>query len=232
MKLLRQTIELTTLTLGKLKRKQRCKVDPGQAVKVNLGCGLSVAPGWVNIDGSLNALVANLPAFIHRLAYRMTGANRYYTEEVYCDLLGGNRFIHHDLAAGIPLNDAVADYTYSSHFIEHLFRRDAEHLLAEMHRVLKAGGTARISVPDLEFAVSRYAAGEKERMLTQYFFVDDEDNHYSRHKYMYDFPMIEELLLRVGFREVRRSSFAQGSIPDIDILDNRPEDSLFVEATK
>lgn len=79
--------------------------------------------------------------------------------------------------------------------------------------------------------MSRYAAGEKERMLTQYFFVDDEDSHYSRHNYKYDIAMVEELLLRVGFREVRRSSFAQGQVPDIDILDNRPEGSLFVEAT-
>jgi SAM-dependent methyltransferase len=128
--------------------------------------------------------------------------------------------------------DAVADYTYSSHFLEHLFRGDAEHLLADMHRVLKVGGKARISVPDLEFAVGLYAAGDKERMLTQYFFIDDEDNHYSRHKYMYDFQMMEELLLRVGFREVRRWSFTQGDVPDISILDNRPDDSLFVEATK
>jgi predicted SAM-dependent methyltransferase len=232
MKLLRQTIEFTSHTLGKLKRNQRCKLEPGQIVKVNLGCGLAVAPGWVNIDGSLNALVANLPAFIHRVAYRMTGANRYYTEGVYCKLLGNNRFIHHDLAVGIPLNDAVVDYTYSSHFVEHLFRRDAEHLLAEMYRVLKPGGIARISVPDLEIAVNLYTAGEKERMLTQYFFIDDEDNHYSRHKYMYDFQMIELLLLRAGFREVRRCSFAHGDVPDIDILDNRPEDSLFVEAIK
>jgi hypothetical protein len=68
--------------------------------------------------------------------------------------------------------------------------------------------------------------------LTQYFFIDDEDNHYSRHKYMYDFSMIEELLFGAGFREVTRCSFAQGRVPDINILDNRPEDSLFVEATK
>jgi SAM-dependent methyltransferase len=232
MKLLRQTIELTTLVLGKLKRKQRCSVDPRQTVKVNLGCGLAIAPGWVNIDGSLNALVANFPAFIHRLAYRLTGAKHYYSEDVYCDLLGSNRFIHHDLASGIPLNDAVADYTYSSHFVEHLFRKDAEHLLAEMYRVLKVGGMARISVPDLEYAVSLYAAGEKEKMLTQYFFIDDEDSHYSRHKYMYDFSMIQELLLRVGFRKIHRFTFAQGNVPDINVLDNRPEDSLYVEATK
>lgn len=232
MKLLRQTIELTTTMLGRFKRNQRCKVDSRQAVKVNLGCGLAVAPGWVNIDGSLNALVANLPAFIHRFAYRMTGANCYYTKEVYCNLLAANRFIHHDLSAGIPLDDSVADYTYTSHFLEHLFRHDAEFLLSEMFRVMKSGGTARVSIPDLEFAVSLYAAGEKERMLSQYFFVDDEDSHFSRHKYMYDFSMIEELLVRVGFREVRRVSFAKGKVPDIDILDNRPEDSLFVEATK
>lgn len=232
MKLLRQTIELVTLTLGKIKSGQRCRVDKSRPVKVNLGCGLAVAPGWVNIDGSLNALVANLPLVMHKLAYRMTGANRYYTESVYCDLLGNNRFIHHDLATGIPLDDAVADCTYSSHFVEHLFRRDAEHLIAEMHRVLKPGGKARISIPDLAFAVGLYAAGEKERMLTQYFFVEDGDSHYSRHKYMYDFAMMEDLLLRVGFSKVTRCSFAKGEVPDLAILDNRPEDSLFVEATR
>ena len=88
MKLLRQAIEFTTLTLGKLKREQRCKVDPGLATEVNLGCGLAVATRWVNIDRSSNSLVANLVAFIHRLGYRVRGANRYYPEEVYCDLLG------------------------------------------------------------------------------------------------------------------------------------------------
>jgi predicted SAM-dependent methyltransferase len=232
MNILRQTIEFTTRIVCKFNRKRRYKVEVGPAVKVNLGCGLAVAPGWINIDGSLNALVANWPKILYPLAYRMTGAKCYYTKDVYCDLLGGNKFIHHDLSAGIPLNNAVADYTFSSHFLEHLFPRDAEHLLAEMYRVLKVGGIARISVPDLEFAVSRYVVGEKERMLTQYFFVDDEDNYYSRHKYMYDFSMMEILLLRTGFREVRRSSFGQGHVPDINILDNRPEDSLFVEAIK
>lgn len=232
MKVLRHVIELTNLTLGKLKRKQCCKVSTEQPVKVNLGCGLAVAKGWINIDGSLNALIANLPKLSHRLAYKLSGANRYYTQADYCNLLESNRFVHHDLAAGIPLKDSVADYTYTSHFVEHLFRHDAKHMLNEMYRVLKPGGVTRISVPDLEFAVGLYALGKKERMLTQYFFVEDEDSNYSRHKYMYDFPMMEALLRYAGFRDIRRCQFAQGQVPDISTLDNRPEDSLFVEATK
>lgn len=35
-------------------------------------------------------------------------------------------------------------------------------------------------------------------MLTQYFFVDDEDSHYARHQYMCDFAMLEKLPFRVG----------------------------------
>jgi len=234
MRLLRRLVDGTTLIMGKLKRRQRKKIPAGYAstVKINLGCGLAVAEGWINIDGSLNALIANLPGTIHRLAYRLTGANRYYSEQEYCRLLGNHFFIHHDLAYGIPLADGSTDFVYSSHFLEHLFRKDAENLIRESYRVLKPGGVVRIAVPDLEYALSLYSAGKKEEMLTQYFFVDDDESHYARHKFMYDFAMLKEILEKLGFCEIRRCGFQEGSTPNLDVLDNRVEDSLFVEARR
>jgi SAM-dependent methyltransferase len=232
MSVLRTVVDATTLSLGRMKRRKRHRVNQEGMVKINLGCGLAVAKGWVNVDGSLNALVANMPGFMHRVAYRLTGANKYYKEAEYRSLLGDHRFIHHDLSFGIPVADGVADYAYSSHFLEHMPRRQAEHLLNEMHRVLKVGGVARIAVPDLEYAVGLYAAGQKEKMLNQYFFIDVDESYYARHKYMYDFQMLKDALIRAGFREVRRCSFAEGEVPDIDVLDRYPEDSLFVEAKK
>jgi SAM-dependent methyltransferase len=188
--------------------------------------------GWVNIDGSLNALVASLPGFTHRLMYRLTGARQYYSESEYCRLLGEHVFIHHDLATGIPLRDGVADFIYSSHFFEHLYRKDAMNLLEECHRVLKPGGMLRLSLPDLEYAISLYTAGRKDEMLQNYFFVEDADNHYSRHKYMYDNEMLSSLLAQAGFRDIARCSYREGQVPDSAVLDNRPDESLFVEAIK
>lgn len=228
----RKLLDATTLTLGYLKRGRRVDLGNDRGIKLNLGCGLAVAADWINIDGSPNALIAGLPAWLHRLAYRLTGANRYYTEAEYCRLLGSHVFVHHDLAYGIPVLNGQADFIYSSHFLEHLFRREGEHLLRECHRVLRPEGLVRIAVPDLEYALSLYASGEKEKMLLNYFFVEDMESHYARHKYMYDFAMLKALLESVGFHDVVRCGYRQGLTPDLEVLDNRPEETLFVEAKR
>lgn len=228
---LRSLIDFSTRAFGKLKRHQRKRVD-GSVVKLNLGCGLAVYGDWINIDGSLNALIAGWPSFMHRFMYRLTGANRYYSQEEYCRLLGDHKFIHHDLSYGIPLQDQSADFVYSSHFLEHLFRNEAEHMLKESFRVLKSGGVLRLCVPDLEYAVSLYARGEKEAMLSNYFFVDDDNSYYARHKYMYDFSMLDAMLSKLSFKDIQRCAYREGLTPDLLNMDNRPEDTLFIEARK
>ncbi len=228
---IRNIVDAFTRTLGKLKKHHKVKLQ-GQSIKLNLGCGLAVHSDWFNIDGSLNALIASWPGFVHRFMYRLTGANRYYSQNEYCRLLGQHRFIHHDLSYGIPAYDSVVDFVYSSHFLEHLFRNDAANLVKDSYRVLKHGGVIRICIPDLAFAVALYATGKKKEMLENYFFVDDDDSYYARHKYMYDFQMLHDLLQSVGFREITRCEFKQGMTPDLAHLDNRSEDSLYVEAIK
>jgi predicted SAM-dependent methyltransferase len=232
MGMMRSLVDTFSQTLGKIKKNQRKAYSDRAVIKINLGCGLAVAPGWVNIDGSLNSLVANLPAFFHKLAYRMTGANRYYSEQEYCRLLGHHTFVHHDLSYGIPFNDNAVDFVYSSHFLEHLFLRDAQALLKESLRVLKPGGVVRVSVPDLAYAVKIYNEGQKREMLENYFFVNDDDSYYARHKYMYDFSLLSEELQKAGFKNIKLCSYQQGATPDLQILDNRPDESLFVEGMK
>lgn len=235
MSIVRHVIDTSTNLIGWIRRPRRItpQQDPrdGQ-VKVNLGCGLAVTKGWINVDASLNALVASWPRFMHKVLYRLSGANRYYSLDQYCDLLGNHIFVHHDLSHSLPLKDQTADFVYSSHFLEHLFRPDAERLLTECLRVLKPGGMVRVCIPDLAYAVSLYLRGEKEKMLEAYFFVEDKGSFLSRHKYMYDYELLSKLLEKIGFVQITLCSFQKGKTPDIENLDNRPEDTLFVEAVK
>lgn len=233
MTITRKLIDSSTKLICFLKRNRKLKSWPREySIRLNLGCGLSVSKGWINIDGSLNALAAEWPESTLRFLYRFSGSNRYYTEAEYCRLLRESHFLHHDLSYGIPFCDNTADFVYSSHFLEHLFKSDAEVLLKESYRVLKPGGIIRVCVPDLQYAVSLYNSGQKEKMLDSYFFVEDMENSMARHKYMYDFELLETKLKEAGFTAVSRHNYREGKTPDLDVLDNRPDETLFVEATK
>lgn len=66
--MLRGFIDLSVNILGKIKRNRKVIPPPDVRdglVKINLGCGLRVASGWLNIDGSLNALIASWPNWVH-----------------------------------------------------------------------------------------------------------------------------------------------------------------------
>lgn len=230
MGLMRSIADLSNGIICRAKRGRR--YEGGAGTRLNLGCGLAVAKGWLNVDGSLNSLFAPWPRFAHRALYKLSGSNRYYTEEQYCSILGGNTFLHWDLAYGLPFRDASVDFIFTSHFLEHLFRKDAVNILREAHRVLRPGGLIRISVPDLAHAVEMYAAGKKKEMLENYFFVEDLGSFLARHKYMYDFELLKEALAEAGFGNIRREAYRSGRVPDLEQLDNRPEDSLFVEAER
>lgn len=232
MSLLRNVVDSFSRSLGKIRRNQRCTDLGNGIVKTNLGCGLAIAPNWINVDGSLNTLVANMPKFIHRVAYKLAGASKYYTEEDYCRLIGNNKFIHHDLSFGVPFNDNSVDYIYSSHFLEHLFLKEAKVLLKDSLRSLKPSGVIRISVPDLKYAIHLYNIGDKKEMLEYYFFVNDDESYFAKHKYMYDFSLLSDLLKEVGFRQIKECKFQEGMTPDLQILDNRAHESLFIEAIK
>lgn len=233
--LLRWVIDRTVSVLGFVlagRKVSSLTRSSKEKVKVNMGCGLAIAPGWINVDASLNALFGGAPVGVLKLLYRATGASRYYSREEYCRRLGEHRFVFHDLGRSLPFREATVDYFYSSHFLEHLFKKDAERLLRDCYRALRAGGVIRIAVPDLAHAVSLYQAGEAKKMLDDYFFVDDLSSYLARHKYMYDFELLKAALERAGFKEIRRCAYQDGATPDVDILDNRPEETLFVEAVR
>jgi predicted SAM-dependent methyltransferase len=224
---------MSTSVLCYPKKNRRIRPEPiDGVVKVNLGCGLSVAEGWINIDGSLNALVSALPGIFKKAAYLFSGVRDYYSYEQYRSILNGNKFIHHNLVYGIPLVDNCSDFIFSSHFLEHLPKNTGLFFIREVFRVLKPGGRVRIVVPDLEYALGLYDNGLKNKMLDDFFFVDHRGSHFARHKYMYDFELLKQLLESAGFTDATKCEYRNGKTPDIAELDNQPETSLYMEAIK
>lgn len=141
--MLRGFVDFSIKILSKYKRNRKvipCPDFRDGLVKVNLGCGLRVHSGWLNIDGSLNALVASWPNWMHRLVYRFSGSRNHYSLDEYCGILESHSFLYHDLSIGIPVRDSSVDFIYSSHFFEHLFKDDAENLLRSCANALKPGG--------------------------------------------------------------------------------------------
>jgi SAM-dependent methyltransferase len=221
--------QLTNLAAW-LKRHARVKVSRSP-VRVNLGSSLVVADGWLHIDGSLSALLAGAPDPVLKLSYRFSTVQQWYSQSEYLDILNHHIFIFHNLAYGIPLSDDSVELIYTSHLLEHLFRDDAIQLLSECWRVLKSGGRIRICVPDLAHVMALYNLGQKRKALS-YFFADSHVGALGRHQYLYDFETLNELLTSTRFAQITRCAFREGAMPDIALLDNRPEETLYVEAVK
>jgi predicted SAM-dependent methyltransferase len=144
----------------------------------------------------------------------------------------------HDLNRALPFADASVDVVYSSHALEHLSREQGKQLLYEVHRVLRSDGLLRLIVPDLEFGVRRYLQtlnGEEGTQasahLLNWLGLCNREAR-APHLWMYDEPALRQLLTDAGFVRIRRCTYRQGEAPDLETLDNRPEDSLHLEAQK
>lgn len=174
--------------------------------RLNWGCGHHVAPGWVNCDIKLAPCV-----------------------DVSCD-------IRH----GLPFSDGAFDCIVSIHALQEIPHFDLVPTLQELRRVLKPGGVLRLCLPDFEKALDAYNRGDK-----SYFLIPDEDARtlsgklivqmlwYGWSRTLFTFEYIEELLQQAGFRAVNRCGYrlTAGDDPDIVELDNREDESIFVEAT-
>jgi len=175
--------------------------------RLNWGCGTEPQPGWINSD------IKEDP-----------------TVDISCDIL-----------EGLPLEEGSVDYAVSIHALPELSYPDQVPALMELRRVLAPGGVLRLALPDLDRAIEAYRDGDRD-----YFLIPDEDARelgsklivqllwYGYSKTLFTFDFVAELLRRAGFDEVRRCEFQQtySPYPEIVSLDNRREESLFVEARK
>jgi len=175
--------------------------------RLNWGCGNHPQPGWINSDVKEGEGV-----------------------DIACDIRDG-----------LPLDSDSVDYAVSIHALPELAYPDLVPVLEELRRVLKPNGVLRLGLPDLDRAIAAYQRADR-----GFFLVPDEEAHsmggklvvqmtwygYSRSLFTLDFT--QELLAKAGFTSAVSCAHRQTASdhPGITELDNREQESLFVEASK
>jgi predicted SAM-dependent methyltransferase len=182
-------------------------VVPTAIKRLHWGCGGSTPAGWLNSDIKAGPGI-----------------------DLSCDI-----------RQGLPLEERSVDYIVSVHALQEIPLAEIVPALAELRRVLRPGGVLRLVLPDLLKGVSAYQRGDRD-----YFMVPDEDARslgaklvvqliwYGYSRTLFTAEFIEEMLLKGGFARVAHCGYQQteSEFPDIVSLDNRENESLFVEAFK
>jgi SAM-dependent methyltransferase len=187
--------------------------------RLNWGCGHSGEPGWINSDVKA----------------------------------GPGIDISADIQAGLPLEDGAIDYVVSIHALQEIPYPEIVSILQELRRVLKPDGVLRLVLPDLDKHIHAYLQGDRTFFCPpdsesgpEFVGVPDEDVSslggklivqliwYGYTRTFFTAEFIEELLLKSGFREVHHCAYQETRSPYIGIveLDNRENESLYVEAVK
>ena len=213
-------------------------------VYVNVGCGASPTPGWLNYDGSPSIKLARygwLCAILDRAGFLEETNKKFISFARSSDIQWADATKH------IPLGDASADILYSSHMLEHLDRDEARSFLFEAYRVLRPNGIIRVAVPDLRLMVQEYYRhGDGNKLVERTLLAQPRPigiraklkwlatTGRSSHRWMYDAVSLSQLLAETSFREVCTWPAGSTSIPDQCGLNlrEREEETLYVEASK
>lgn len=148
-----------------------------------------------------------------------------------------------------PIYDSSIQFIAGSHFIEHLDLNKGIAIVKESYRVLKSGGTIRLSCPDLEIYAKNYIEGNKsffENDLIKEWCAFSQAETYGEifaakaydsggsHKWFYDFYSLKHILELAGFEQVKKCERLEGKTPNLENIElpQRELETVYVEAIK
>lgn len=118
-----------------------------------------------------------------------------------------------DVTLGLPARTGSVRGIYASHVMEHFKISAVRKLFGEFHRVLKPGGTVRVVVPSLEYAVNAFAVKDGSRFPDwpeKFSSIGGRFNNFllcsNQHRMMFDVSFLQELLKEAGFTSVIETS--------------------------
>jgi predicted SAM-dependent methyltransferase len=193
---------------------------------IHVGCGDRFVKGWLN--------VGLFPE--NRVPYGCVLEKE------------GALVLNFDVTRGLPVSEGQITHVYASHFMEHLTFADGVQFLERCRRMMKSGGIIRLTFPDLELWIRKYAENdtgffEKYRSI---YLKDGQARtkgqvfmsqvHGFGHQWNYDFEGMRGILEKAGFSEVVRKRPFESLIPAIESLEPRDEgrllETVYIEARK
>ena len=148
-------------------------------IKLHLGCGKKHLPGYIHVD---------------------------LDNESHID------YPNTDMSDLKMFDDNKVDLIYNCGTFEYFDLQEAPEVLKEWYRVLKPGGTLRISVPNFESVVKVYLNNGKDilgegilGLIYGRWPIKDKNNNSKvlYHKIIYDFQLLNSILLEAGFKNVK-----------------------------
>jgi predicted SAM-dependent methyltransferase len=101
------------------------------------------------------------------------------------------------------------DEIFSRHFFEHLTYIQGEIVLEKWYKILKSGGTMEMILPNMEYHIDQWTRRSDKKELDHAkagfwgWQRDSLDNLWDVHKSGYDYPMLEELLIAKGYKNIK-----------------------------
>lgn len=174
-----------------------------QRVHVNLGSGVHLLGGWINVDKSftLKDLKKKKGVFSNAIVEK------------------GATFIQADMKK-LPFKKDSVDYIECIDALEYLPFRDVEKAISEMHRVLKPGGIAYLFVPDFDDIAKiwvNYIAGAPFsptnwfNMANIIYGSQVQEGEFRRAAFNAEY--LNGLIQACGFTSFKMTSFPRGSLP-------------------
>ena len=193
--------------------------------RLHVGCGNVLLNGWLNI------------LYEKRQEYGKVHQDH------------GASWLNYNLLKPWPIENNSIELIAGSHFIEHLDLNDGIKFLGEAFRVLRPGGTIRLSCPDLEIYANRYVKRDKaffdHKLIREWcafkkaetpgeIFIAKAYDSGGSHKWFYDFDSLKHILGSAGFTGIKKCGRLEGVVPDLETIEppGRELETLYVEAVK
>jgi predicted SAM-dependent methyltransferase len=153
--------------------------------------------------------------------------------------IGQNANLTFDFTKKFPLPDNSFDFVYCSHVLEHFFYVELIHVLQEVRRILKNGGTFSMCVPNARLFITSYFSSDpfdvqkncSYKPALHYHSKIDVINYMAymdgNHRMMYDEENLAKILQSTGFKNVALRQFEAG----LD-LPERLHESLYLKCSK
>lgn len=150
----------------------------------------------------------------------------------------------------LPFGDGSCKRVVCISAINYFTRQRAQEIIHDVYRVLEPGGCARFGTQDLKLIARKFA--EEDRSFFFAKAADGRDRFEGKTmgdkfnswfygyrvygtkvcKYVYDYETLALLFRNAGFSTVEQKMYQESRMPDVALIDNRPEQMFFLEAVK